>query len=164
MLWLLGKRLKEMEEQQHQNQQLILELKRQNAIIKEDNSVRSREARMIQEMYDRLTKEIDAKNKQFQAQLEEHSMRGRELENVVHKVQKLEQEETGKIKRVLHEKVVSDREASEREQEKSRVLFQEVARLGAEMRESEKAQIQERQDLLRKVGQIEGQFNENEKR
>lgn len=91
-------------------------------------------------------------------------MRGRELENVVHKVQKLEQEEMGKIKRVLHEKVVSDREASEREQEKSRVLFQEVARLGAEMRESEKAQIQERQDLLRKVGQIEGQFNENEKR
>jgi hypothetical protein len=164
MLWILSKRVKDMEEMQHKNLQVIIELKRQNSVMKEDNQMRERESKMMRDMHEQLMKEIDSRNKQFQAKLEEQDFRGRELENVVNKVQKLEQDEMNKIKRVLHEKVVSDREASEREQEKSRVLFQEVARLGQEVRESEKVQEKGAQELLRKVSQMESYFNENEKR
>ena len=119
---------------------------------------------MMRELYEKLTKEIDNKNKQLQLKIEEQEKRGRELEAVVHKVQRLEHEEVNRLKRVLHEKVVSDRERVERDEEKARVLFQEVSRLGLEMREESKEESEGRRDLERRLAQIESRENEERKR
>ena len=164
MMWLLNKRLRDLEEQQHQSQQVIIEMRRQQALAREDQMTRQREGQMMRNLYEQLMKELDSKNKEFEMKLETQDSRGKELESLVRKVQKLEHEELNRIKRVLHEKVVSDREKAERNEEKARVLFQELARLGEDFRENGKEEAEERRDLVRRMAQVEGRMGEEGKR
>lgn len=160
----MNKRLRELEEQNHQNQQFLIEIKRESALAKEDQICRERESQMMRDLYEKLTREIDEKNKHLQMKLEDQEKRGRELEEVVLKVQKLEHGEVNRLKRVLHEKVVSDRERGERDEEKARVLFQELARLGMEIKQGTEEESGGRREMERRLAQIENRINEERKR
>jgi hypothetical protein len=142
----------------------MIEMKRQTSLIKEDQNMRERENAMMRELYDKMVNEIDSRNKQVQLKIEDQERRGRELENVVHKVQKLEQEDLNRLKRVFHEKIISDKEKNERDEEKARVLFQEVARLGENMRREGRDDVEQRKNILKRIGQIESKVDEESKR
>jgi hypothetical protein len=142
----------------------MIEMKRQTALAREDHNSRQRENGMMKELYEKMIMEIDSKNKQIQGKMEDQDRRGRELENVVYKVQKLEQEEMNRLKRILHDKILSDKEKTERDEEKARVLFQELARLGEEMRRGGKEEMEHQNEVMRRLVGLEGKVEEDAKR
>lgn len=122
------------------------------------------EARALRELCQQLGSEVDARNRELELRVDDQQKRGRELESLILKVQRLEHDDLNRLKRVLHEKVESDRERSEREDEKARVLFQELARLGDEFRDSFRRDSQTRSEIVKRVAQLEtGQSGERQK-
>ena len=153
-----------MEKEQHDMRQLMIEMRRQTALVRQDTSIRERETGMMKQLYEQVIMEIDSRNKDMQTKMEEQERRGRELENVIYKIQKLEQEEMNKLKRIFHEKIISDKERIEKDQEKGRVLFQELARLGENMREEGRTDTDYRSNIMRRISQLESRIEDDKKR